>query len=76
MVGGGRMMKKEESGWHNIDLMVEIRRDSLAISFDFRVEKVFQWIGSTTSIAMDSEQNQFQNRQVLGMIQCYAFRMS
>ena len=45
MVGGGRMMKKE-AGWHNIDLMVEIRRDSLAISFDFRVEKVFQWIGS------------------------------
>ena len=66
MVGGGRMMKKE-AGWHNIDLMVEIRRDSLAISFDFRVEKVFRWIGySISRIAM--EQNQFQNWHVLGMI--------
>ena len=63
MVGGGRMMKKE-AGWHNIDLMVEIRRDSLAIhiSFDFRAEKISFQVGSSRT-AIKSEQNWFQKWQ-------------
>ena len=63
-----RPVQKKEAGWHNIDLMVEIRRDSLARSFDFRVEKIFWWIGSSSIAMNNSEQNRIQNWEVLHLM--------